>query len=132
MFSEGCHLIDRAVALLGRPKKATGFLRHDGAPADKLADNDLAVLEYDHALAEISMAGFHPHGALYRYLEILGTNGSARMQPYTFPSQLMVDLAKPAGPYKAGEQKIETHCPSSLAVQFLSRRPVARSRSFRF
>src|SRR5262249_23087618 len=29
MFSEGCHLVDRAVALLGRPKKVTGFLRRD-------------------------------------------------------------------------------------------------------
>jgi predicted dehydrogenase len=114
MFSEGCHLVDRAVALLGKPKRATGFLRHDSALADKLADNNVALLEYDHSLAEISMAGFHPNGARYRYLEILGTNGSARMQPYTFPSTFFVDLAKPAGPYKAGEQRLEISSPPGL------------------
>ena len=117
MFSEGCHLVDRAVALLGKPGKATGFLRHDApssSHADGLADNNLAILEYDHALAEISMAGFHPHGARYRYLEILGTNGSAQVEPYTFPSRLTVDLAGPAGPYKAGEQKLDVPAPPGL------------------
>ena len=28
MFSEGCHLIDRATALLGKPSKVSGFIRH--------------------------------------------------------------------------------------------------------
>jgi predicted dehydrogenase len=114
MFSEGCHLIDRAVDLLGKPKRAAGFLRHDSTLPDTLADNNVALLEYDGALAEISMASFHPHGARYRFLEILGTNGSARMQPYTFPSQLSVDLGEARGPYKAGGQKIEVPAPSGL------------------
>ena len=47
MFSEGCHLIDRAVAVLGKPRKVTGFLRHDSPIADGFADNNLAILEYD-------------------------------------------------------------------------------------
>jgi predicted dehydrogenase len=111
MFSEGCHLVDRAVALLGKPRKATGFLRHEGQLPDGLADNNLVVLEYDHAIAEISLAGFHPHGNPYRFLEVVGTNGVARMQPYTFPSKLMVDLAAAAGPYKAGAQTLEIASP---------------------
>ena len=111
MFSEGCHLVDRAVALLGKPRKVTGFLRHDGRLSDGLADNTLAVLEYDHAIAEISLAGFHAHGTPYRFLEVLGTNGAARMQPYTFPSRLTVDLAEAAGPYKAGAQTLEIAAP---------------------
>ena len=32
MFSEGCHLIDRATALLGKPARVNGFIRHH-APA---------------------------------------------------------------------------------------------------
>src|SRR5262249_49294735 len=88
MFSEGCHLIDRAVAVLGKPLKVTGILRRDSKVRDGLADNTLAVLEYDHAVAEISLAGFHAHGDRYRFLEILGTNGLARVQPYSFPSRL--------------------------------------------
>ena len=67
MFSEGCHLIDRAVAVLGKPRKVTGFLRHESPIDDGLADNTLAVLEYDRAIAEISMAGFRSNGTPYRY-----------------------------------------------------------------
>jgi len=111
MFSEGCHLVDRAVAVLGKPLKATGFLRHDSPIPDNLADNTLAILEYDRAVAEISLAGFHRNGNRHRFLEIVGTNGSARMQPYTFPSRLLVDLAEAAGPYKAGEQTVEVPAP---------------------
>jgi predicted dehydrogenase len=107
MFSEGCHLIDRAVAVLGKPRKVTGILRHDSTIDDGLADNTLAILEYDHSIAEISMAGFRSNGTPYRFLEILGTNGSARAQPYTYPSRLTVDLVDAAGPYKAGPQVLE-------------------------
>jgi len=114
MFSEGCHLIDCAVAVLGKPRKATGFLRHDGTLPDGLADNTLAILEYDHALAEISLAGFHPRGASHRFVEIAGFNGSARLQPFTFPSRLTVDLAEAAGPYKAGMQTIDLGAPAGL------------------
>ncbi len=114
MFSEGCHLVDRAVAVLGKPRKVTGFLRHDAPIPDNLADNTLAVLEYDRAVAEISLAGFHRNGNRHRFLEILGTNGSARMQPYTFPSRLIVDLGDAAGPYKSGEQTLEMPAPPGL------------------
>ncbi len=114
MFTEGCHLIDRAVAALGKPRKATGILRHDGAIPDGLADNTLAILEYDHAIAEISLAGFHVHGGRYRFLEVYGTNGFARVQPYTFPSRLLTDLVEPAGPYPSGEQISEIAAPPGV------------------
>jgi predicted dehydrogenase len=115
MFSEGCHLVDRAVAVLGKPRKVTGFLRHESPIADGLADNTVAILEYDRAIAEISMAGFRANGNPYRYLEILGTNGSARVQPYSYPSRLMIDLVDGAGPYKAGPQALESPPPPGLA-----------------
>ena len=114
MFSEGCHLVDRAVAVLGRPKSVTGFLRHESPLDDGLKDNTLAVLEYEHAMAEISLSGFHPRGNAHRFLEIFGANGSARMQPYTFPSTLSVDLARPAGPYPAGETTQRISAPVGL------------------
>lgn len=114
MFSEGCHLIDCAVAVLGAPRKATGFLRHDALNADQLADNNLAVFEYDQAMAEVSLAGFHPRGAGHRFVEVCGVNGSARLQPYTFPSRLTVDLAEAAGPYRAGSQVIDIVAPPGL------------------
>ena len=114
MFSEGCHLVDRAIAVLGKPRKVTGFIRHDSPVADGLADNTLAVLEYDQAIAEISLAGFRSNGTPYRFMEILGTNGSARVQPYTYPSRLTVDLVDAAGPYRAGPQVLEPPAPPGL------------------
>ena len=46
MFELGGHVIDRIVELLGRPTKVQSWLRHDTSFPDKLADNNLAVLEY--------------------------------------------------------------------------------------
>ena len=106
MFAEGCHLIDRAVALFGKPNKVTGFMRHDSLIQDGLADNTLAILEFDRALAQINLASFQPHGEHYRFVEISGSNGKALAQPFT-PLRLMVDLKQGMGPYRAGIQTIE-------------------------
>lgn len=105
MFSEGCHLIDRATALLGEPRKVHGFLHHRSPLADGLVDNAVAILEYETAIAEISMAGFDPNGNEHRYLEVLGTNGLGRVQPYS-PLRLYMKLKEAAGPYQAGEQTL--------------------------
>jgi len=114
MFSEGCHLVDCAVAVLGKARKVTGFLRHDGPFGDRLADNTLAILEYGRAIADINITGFHPRGTPHRFVEIRGSNGSARLQPYTFPSRLTIDLAEAAGPYKAGITVAEISAPPGL------------------
>ena len=106
MFWEGCHLVDRAVALFGKPKKVTSFLRHDSPLRDGLADNTLAILEYEGAFAEIYLATFQPHGDEYRTLEVLGSNGKAVARRYNPPLHLMVDLKDAAGPYQAGAQAL--------------------------
>jgi len=106
LFSEGCHLVDRVIALLGKPDKITGFLRHESSIQDGLADNTLAVFEYKRAMAEMSVAAFQPNGGKYRRLEIVGSNGVALVQPYA-PLRLMIDLKEAAGPYKAGEQWVQ-------------------------
>ncbi len=113
MFSEGCHLIDRAVALLGKPHRITGYLRHEGLADDGLRDNNLAVLEYPGALAEITMAGFDHGGVKRRWLELYGTNGSARLQSYARP-KLTIDLREAAGPYPKGETMLEPRDPPGL------------------
>jgi len=114
LFSEGCHLVDRAIALFGKPQKITGFLRHESPINDGLADNTLAIFEYPHAMAEISVASFQPNGGKYRRLEIVGSNGVALVQPYA-PLRLLIDLKAAAGPYKAGEQVIQPPAPPGPA-----------------
>lgn len=113
MFSEGCHLIDRATALLGKPTRIHSIIRHHGTIDDGLADNNLAILEYPNAIAEISMGGFDPHGNQHRYIEIIGTNGSAKASPFN-PVHLTVTLKEAAGPYKKGEQSLVPPDPPGL------------------
>jgi predicted dehydrogenase len=105
MFELGCHLIDRAADLLGRPTRVTGYLWHHGREDDGLADNTLALLEYPRAVAEISVAAMHPHGNAYRIVEITGTNGSATVRPFS-PYRLITHLRTAAGPYPAGLKEI--------------------------
>ena len=113
MFSEGCHLVDRATALLGKPDKVNGFIHHHSPIQDRLADNSMIVLEYPHSIAEISLAGFDPQGNQHRYVEILGTNGSAKASPFA-PVRLTVELKEAAGPYKKGLQTLEPPSPPGL------------------
>jgi predicted dehydrogenase len=113
MFSEGCHLIDRATALLGKPTRVHGIIRHHSPIDDGLADNNLVILEYPNAIAEISMGGFDPHGNQHRYIEIIGTNGSAKASPFN-PVRLSVILKEPQGPYAKGEQSLVPPDPPGL------------------
>jgi predicted dehydrogenase len=107
MFSEGCHPIDLATAVLGEPVKAMGLLRHHHRTLnDGLVDNAVALLEYPHAIAEVHMAGFDPNGGEHRTVEVLGTNGLARVQPFA-PLRFQVKLKQAAGPYREGNQHFE-------------------------
>lgn len=106
MFEQGAHLIDIVVRLLGRPQRITKFLRHDGPYEDTLKDNTAAVLEYSRAMAVITSSVLQPNAGAHRALEIFGTNGSAVVRPIEPPS-LVLDLAKPAGPYTAGRRQVE-------------------------
>lgn len=93
MFELGCHMIDRIVDLLGKARKVTGWLRHDGPFDDGLADNTLAVLELDKAIAEVYIAAMQPHGNDYRTFQILGAQGTATVSPFAPDGKLHLDLA---------------------------------------
>jgi predicted dehydrogenase len=105
MFELGSHLVDAIVRLLGKPKTVTPFVRHHGKFNDTLKDNNVAVLEYDRALATITNTALQPGGAPPRSFEVLGTNGTATLAPIEAPG-LAMDLANAAGPYKKGRQGV--------------------------
>lgn len=105
MFELGSHLVDATVRLLGKPKAVTPFLRRHGKFDDSLKDNNVAVLEYESATAMLINTALQAGATPRRSFEVLGTNGTAVLQPIE-PPTLMLDLAKPAGPYKKGEQKV--------------------------
>ncbi|HEY0550509.1 MAG TPA: Gfo/Idh/MocA family oxidoreductase [Verrucomicrobiae bacterium] len=104
MFELGCHLIDAVVRTLGKPEKVTPHLQRRGG--DDLADNCVTVLEFAKAQAIVTSTTVQPNAFAHRFFEILGTNGTARVQPIE-PPTLTFDLAKAAGPYPAGAQHIE-------------------------
>lgn len=106
MFELSGHVIDRVVELMGRPKAVKSWLRHDTSVPDKLADNNLAVLEYDKALVVISQAAKMSGAGDHRSLEILGTDGSVLVHPEAAPPRMRVQMRKACGPYKAGWQDI--------------------------
>jgi predicted dehydrogenase len=104
MFELGGHLIDPLVRLLGAPRKVTPVLKKLGA--DGLADDTLAVFEFDRAIGTIQTSAMLPGASRHRSFEIFGSNGCAVLRPIE-PPVLQIDLAKAAGPYKAGPQTVE-------------------------
>jgi predicted dehydrogenase len=106
LFELGGHVIDRVVELLGRPTKVQSWLRHDTSFPDKLADNNLAVLEYGKALALIMQAARMAGAGDHRSLELIGTDGTVMVWPESSPPRMRVHMRKPQGSYKAGWQDI--------------------------
>lgn len=101
-----CHLIDMLVLLMGRPEKVTPFLRHDGAYDDGLADNTVAIMEYERAIAVIESAAMEMGASQRRHFEVCGGGGSIVLQPLE-PPALRLYLREPHGGYPAGWGAIE-------------------------
>jgi len=72
LFELGSHLVDAVVRLLGKPKTVTPFLRGHGSASDKLKDNNVAVLEYDKAMAVITNNALQDTRLAQRSFEVLG------------------------------------------------------------
>jgi len=105
MFELSCHLIDILVSILGRPQKVTPFLRHDAEIDDKLADNTMAVFEFDKAIAMIESAAMEVQAGKRRQFEICGTKGTLIVQPLEPPS-VRLCLSEKHGDYQAGWQSV--------------------------
>ena len=106
MFELGGHVIDRVVETLGRPNKVQSWLRHDTSNPDKLADNTLAVFEYDRALAVVSTAARMFGAGDHRSFELIGSDGSFMIQPLGNNATMTVGMREVKGPYKKGWQEI--------------------------
>jgi predicted dehydrogenase len=106
LFELGGHVIDRMVEVLGRPKTVKSWLRHDTSVKDKLADNNVAVLEFDNALGVVTQSAKMGGSGDHRSFEILGTDGSFVLNPEANPPRMRVFMKKAQGPYKAGWQDV--------------------------
>jgi predicted dehydrogenase len=106
MLELGSHPIDRLVAFWGRPKQVHNFLRHDTKSGDKLADNTLAVFEYERGMALISSTARMAHGQQHRSFELIGTDGSVVIQPIEPGAKVRLSLRTDHEQYKAGWQDV--------------------------
>ena len=105
MFELGCHLLDPVVALLGAPKKVTPFLRADAGPPDGLADNTLAVFEFDRAAAVLESAAMEVEPFPHRSLAVYGKKGTVIIEPLE-PPALQLCLSAPVAGLKKGWQAV--------------------------
>lgn len=108
MFELGSHQMDRVVDLFGRPKSVRSWLHKTPLGAkDGLADNTLAIFEYDSALAVITTSARMPGATQHRSFEVIGTEGAILIQPVEPGTRMRVSMREPRGPYRAGWQDVE-------------------------
>ena len=81
MYILGSHLVDLIVYILGEPKKITTFMKHTGLDGVDFEDNNLAVLEYDKALARIFVSSVEVNGWGRRQLMVSGSKGTVNIVP---------------------------------------------------
>lgn len=83
MFNFGSHLIDLAIAMLGRPSNVVSF--QQATRDDGLKDSGLAVLEYPRATATIRSSVVEADGMKHRRLIVCGTKGTVEICPLERP-----------------------------------------------
>ncbi len=81
MYILGSHLVDLIVYILGEPEKVTSFLKHTKLDGIDFEDNNLAVLEYEKALARIFVSSVEVNGWGRRSLMVSGSRGTIDIEP---------------------------------------------------
>jgi predicted dehydrogenase len=105
MFELGGHMIDRVIAMLGRPARVRTWLRHDTKIQDTVKDNTLAVFEYPSALALVVSS--NRDAANHRSLEVIGADGSIMIEPMEPAPTLRSRMREAHGPYQKGAQEVK-------------------------
>ena len=85
MYILGSHLVDLIVYMLGEPKRITSYLKKTGLDGVEVEDNNLAVLEYDKALARVFVSSVEVNGFGRRQLMVSGSRGTVNICPLERP-----------------------------------------------
>lgn len=97
MYILGSHLIDLCVSILGEPQRITSFLKHTGLDGVDLPDNNLAVLEYEKALARVFVSSVEVNGWGRRQFVVAGSKGTVNIVPIENETKMTyadVDISK--------------------------------------
>ncbi len=81
MYILGSHLVDLIVYILGEPDKITSFLKHTKLDDVDFEDNNLAVLEYEKALARVYVSSVEVNGWGRRSFMVSGSRGTIDIEP---------------------------------------------------
>jgi predicted dehydrogenase len=106
LFELGCHVLDSAIHVLGKPDKVTAYNRSSSTLNDGFADNQYAVLEYPHATAIIHSALVEVGGEARRQFTVSGEQGTVEVRPLEAP-KVRLSLDRVRGDYKKGWQELE-------------------------
>lgn len=84
----GSHMVDLIVYIMGEPHKVTSFLKHSMKDGVDVEDNNLSVLEYEHALAKIYVSSVEVNGYGRRQFVISGSKGTVNICPMENPIRM--------------------------------------------
>ena len=85
MYILGCHLIDLIVYIMGKPDNILSLLKHTKLNDVDVADNNLAVLEYEKALARVYVSSVEVNGFGRRQFVVSGSKGTVNICPLERP-----------------------------------------------
>jgi predicted dehydrogenase len=105
MMLLGCHLLDIAIAILGKPHKINNHRKQTFPDRDNLFDNELLVLDYPKASATIRSTLVEVEGSERRQFVVCGTKGTIEIKPLE-PPRLMFAADKSFGEFQEGYQLI--------------------------
>ena len=88
MYIFGSHLIDLIVYLLGKPNKVLSSLRSSGKDGVDSIDLTSAILEYDHAIAQVFSSSVQVDGHEQRRFTVDGRLGTVHINPIEGPFQM--------------------------------------------
>lgn len=108
MFELGCHVIDAAMTLLGKPAEVHAF--STPSSDDGVKDNQLAVLVYPKTTVTIRCNHADPFGGPRRRFQVAGSKGAMEILPLE-SGQATLFLDAPHSPWKKGQQQVKLNVP---------------------
>lgn len=88
LYILGSHLVDLIVHIMGKPQRITTFMKHTGLDGVDFEDNNLAVLEYEKALARIFVSSVEVNGYGRRQLVVSGSRATVNICPLENPIRM--------------------------------------------
>lgn len=108
MYILGSHLVDLIVYILGEPKNVVPFLKHTQLDGIDLEDNNLAVLEYEKAIARIYVSSVEVNGWGRRQLMVSGSKGTVNIMPLENTCNMTyADLNISTMPYRDMKKQVD-------------------------